>query len=201
MHARRTLITALALTALLATACGGDDDGEGAAGEAVQVESTEVMAASTTAVPAGGATATSAAGGGATATTAAATPTSAGATGSSAVGSTPGGAATGITASITQSRSGQQLRLTVDASAGTVLSSTKKGIRRVCAVRFNEYGSSINGSGTTCVGAPEQAVYGEYTKVWTQTVGCVTHAYKQIDVLVESENGEIKKFKVASPAC
>ena len=188
MNRRLTTIAALSLTALMAAACGGSDDAQEAAGEAVQVESTEVMAPATTA--AGAASVTTAAG---TPTTAAATPTTAAAT--------PTTAAGGITASITQARSGQQLRLTVDTSAGSGVVGTKKGIRRVCAVRYNEYGSAINGSGTTCAGAPEQAVYGEYTKVWTQTVGCVTHAYKQIDVIVEADNGETKKFKVASPAC
>jgi len=195
MNRRLTTIAALSLTALMAAACGGSDDAQEAAGEAVQVESTEVMAPATTA--AGAASVTTAAG---TPTTAAATPTTAAATPTTAA-ATPTTAAGGITASITQARSGQQLRLTVDTSAGSGVVGTKKGIRRVCAVRYNEYGSAINGSGTTCAGAPEQAVYGEYTKVWTQTVGCVTHAYKQIDVIVEADNGETKKFKVASPAC
>ncbi len=165
------------------------------------MESTEVMSPATTV--AGAPAAGAATGGGAGAgTTVAGTPTTvAGATGSSVAASTPVTPVAGITAAITQSRSGQQLRLTVDTSAGSGVVGTKKGIRRVCAVRYNEYGSAINGSGTTCAGAPEQAVYGEYTKVWTQTVGCVTHAYKQIDVIVEAENGETKKFKVASPAC
>ncbi|MBM3683928.1 MAG: hypothetical protein FJW83_05215 [Actinobacteria bacterium] len=192
MNRRLTTIAALSLTALMAAACGGSDDAQEAAGEAVQVESTEVMAPATTAATtaAGAASVTTAAG---TPTTAAATPTTAAVT--------PTTAAGGITASITQARSGQQLRLTVDAADPGVRTGSKQGIRRVCAVRYNEYGNAVNGGGTTCAGAPEQAVYGEYTKVWTQTVGCVTHAYKQIDVIVDAENGETKKFKVASPAC